>query len=149
MSCNKKIKYTCGNKVPSTCVFYNLEETIPEFSNLNGESCIVIEETTHDLYELIKSIKLSIDLDDFDKGCLDIDKVKDPYDKKDKYLVKDVLTALKNKVCAESSSGSDEQNIEWILNNLDYKCLVLPCNAKPKNLFQFFQLLIDKLCPNG
>lgn len=147
MNCKEKIKYTCGNKIPSTCVFYDLEETIPEFSNLNGESCIVIEETTHDLYELIKSIKLSADLTNFDKGCLDIDKVKDPYDKKDKYLIKDVLEALKDKVCNDSSGGSDLQNIEFILANLDYKCLVLPCNTKPKNLMQFFQLLIDKLCP--
>lgn len=146
MNCNKKIKYTCGNKIPSTCVFYDLEETIPEFSNLHGESCIVIEETTQDLYELIKSIKLSTDLDNFDKGCLDIDKVTDPYDKKEKYLIKDILAALRDKVCNDSSNSSEEQNIDWILNNLDYKCLVLPCDAKPKNLFQFLQLLIDYIC---
>ena len=149
MNCKPKIKHTCGTKISSACVFYNLDETIPEFSNLNGESCVTIEETTHDLYELIKSIKLSVDLDDFDKGCLDINKVRDPYDKKDKYLIKDILTALKDKQCNTSSGGSDNQNIEWILNNLDYKCLVLPCNTKPKNLFQFFQLLIDYMCQNG
>lgn len=146
MGCKQKIKHTCGNKVPSTCVFY--DKQVPEFSNLNEESCIVIEETTEDLYKLIESIKLSTDLGNFDKGCLDIQKVKDPYDKKDKFLIKDILTALKNKVCSDSSSSSDLQNIEFILENLDYKCLVLPCDTKPKNLFQFFQLIIDKLCEN-
>lgn len=147
MSCNKKIKYTCGTKVPSTCVFY--DKPIPKFSNLKDESCIVIEETTEDLYKLIESIKLSTDLKDFDKGCLDINKVNDPYNGKNVYLIKDILTALKNKACSDSSNGSEFQNIEFILENLDYKCLVLPCDTKPKNLLQFFQLIINYMCANG
>lgn len=143
MACNKKQKDTCGTKTPASCVYIDTE--VPEFSNLYDEPCkLVVEETTEDLYSLIESIKLSIDLKDFDKGCLDINKVKDPYDNTEKYLVKDILTALKNKVC--SSNSSEQQNIDFILENLDYKCLVLPCDSKPKNLFQFFQLLIDKHC---
>lgn len=143
MNCNSKIKFSCGTRTPSTCVFYDIE--IPEFSNLKTEQCVTIEETTEDLYKLIASLRESTDMTLFEKKCLDIDKKQDSYTEENVFLIKDVIQALQDKVCNPEES-SDHDNIEFILQNLDYNCLVLPCDTKPKNLFQFFQLLIDKIC---
>lgn len=148
MSCEKKIKNTCGTKVPAPCVKYELE--VPESSKLFEETCLTIEETTADIYEQIDSIKKSIDLSKFEKSCLEINKEKDPYSKEETFLIKDVLGALRDKACSDTKTEDGGQNnIDFILANLDYKCLVLPCDTKPGNLFQFFQLIIDKVCSNG
>ena len=143
MSCEKKIKNTCGVKTPAPCVKYELE--VPESSKLFEEGCKTIEETTADLYELVDSIKSSIDLSDFDKKCLEINKEKDSYTKENTFKIKDVLAALTAKQCNETVEG-ESQDIKEILANLDYKCLILPCDTKPGNLAQFFQLIINKLC---
>ena len=144
MGCEKKIKYTCGTKVPSPCVSYELD--VPDISKLNEETCVTVEETTEDIYKLLESIKKSIDLSKFDKGCLDIDTQKNSYSNENEFTVVDVLGALKNKVCNTTETNKDEDNIAFILENLDYKCLKTKCDTKPGNLFQFFQLLIDNIC---
>ena len=143
MCCGKKLKHTCGTKIPSTCVPYELE--VPEVSKLHEEKCLVVEDTTKDIYELLTSIKESINLENLDKSCLDIDKEKDSYTKENTFKVNDVLQALIHKGCG-SESSTESNDINFILQNLDYKCLNAECDTKPSNLFQFFQLLIDKIC---
>lgn len=144
-NCKRKPKNTCGDrKSNARCVFYDLP--IPEFSKLEDD-CVTIEETTEDLYKLAEWLKESIDLEDLDPSCLTLEKVNDKYygNKVKRYLVKDVLKELIQKNCNESVKG-DTNNINWVLENLDYKCLVFPCGPKPGSLLEFFQLLINKTC---
>lgn len=68
MSCNNKIKQTCGSKVYSACVPY--EKEIPEFSELSGEGCITVEDTTEDIYKHLKDLKEEIGLSSLGQLCL-------------------------------------------------------------------------------
>jgi hypothetical protein len=111
---------------------------------LDGEDCVVIEETTEDTYNLITWIKESIDLEDFDPDCLDIEKKEDSYNTdKTRYLVKDVLTALTERVC-DLETEVDEANDDTL--ELDFKCLVAPCGEQIGSLKDLLQTLINEIC---
>lgn len=145
-NCRQAPKHTCGDsRSNSKCVFYDLN--VPEYSDLYEDECpLVIEETTEDLYKLMTWVRESIDLKDFDKGCLDIESVKDSYNtKENRFLIKDVLSELIKKSCFEGSNGTSN-NIDFIIKNLDYKCLVDDCGETPGSLQQFLQLIINKIC---
>lgn len=137
-----KPKYTCGTRTNSKCVFYDLK--VPDYSNLIDEDCVVIEETTEDLYKLVSWLKESVDLEDFEDECLDLEKVKDTYKKdKNRFLVKDVLKELTSKICnlEESADDSNDDTLE-----LDFKCLVSACGEPISSLKDLLQALIDEVC---
>jgi hypothetical protein len=67
-NCGNKIKHTCSEKNYATCVYYELE--VPNFSNLVGEDCKTLEETTEDQYDILEGIKSEIDLSDLGEDCL-------------------------------------------------------------------------------
>lgn len=141
---NKK-KNTCGNRVPASCVFYDLN--VPEYSKLDKEECLVIEETTEDLYNLVTWIKESIDLKNFEKDCLEVDDVEDTYNKdKRRFLIKDVIIELKNKMCELEGRLSDDSDDTL---ELDFKCLVGPCGDPITSLKDLLQVLINKHCPEN
>ena len=65
--CNNKINQRC-EKLYAPCMSYELE--IPTFSDLYGKSCVSIEDTTKDLYEIVGEIKDEIDLSELGQLCL-------------------------------------------------------------------------------
>ena len=67
-NCGNKIKNTCAEKNYATCVYYELP--IPTFSDLNGEDCTTLEETTEDTYNILVGIKSEIDLQGLGQDCL-------------------------------------------------------------------------------
>ena len=152
MSCGNKLKYTCGeSKSNARCVFYDLK--VPEYSKLTEESCRTVEETTDDLYKLISWVRESVDLgDNFNPNCLDVTKIKDSYDKGvTRYLIKDIIVALVNKVCSLEKSlsltGGDSNSESKLISQLDLSCLGLDrCDNKPTNLVQLLQLMINTFC---
>ena len=145
-SCKNKPKNTCGDrKSNARCVFYDID--VPSYSKLDEEDCITIEETTEDLYKLVSWIRQSIGTSNFDAECLEIEKVPDTYVKNNnRFLLVDIVKELVKKQCTESESTNND--INNVLANLDYKCLVDECGVKPGNLKDFFQLLINYTCTN-
>lgn len=144
MGCENAPKYTCGDrKSNARCVFYDLP--VPEYSKLDEEDCVTIEETTEDIYKLVSWLKESIDTEDFEIECLEVDKVKDTYRKdNNRYLLVDIVKELVKKSC--SNNDKSDQSINNILSNLDYKCLVDDCGQKPGSLQELLQLIINKSC---
>lgn len=69
MGCDK-ITHRCGKKQNAVCVSY--ESGIPNFSNLNGQECVSIEETTNDTYSIISNIKSEINVSSLDLECLSV-----------------------------------------------------------------------------
>ena len=146
--CGDNKKFNCGERISSKCVFYS--KYFPEYTNLEDHECTTIEETAEDTYKLIDWIKESIDLEDYDPKCVDdVEKVEDVYFKnKNRYLVKNVVQSLTEKVCEleESFNTPNGNNQIDILANLDYKCLTGLCDPKPGSLQELFQILINEIC---
>lgn len=141
-NCGDMRKFTCGTKTQSICVHY--KGFVPEYSKLNKEDCVTIEETTEDNYKLISWIKESIDLKDFDPSCLNIDEKEDSYNEdKTRYLVKDVLTALTQRMC-ELEDEVEDANDDTL--ELDFKCLTAPCGDPIRSLKDLLQTLINEIC---
>ena len=141
-NCGDTRKFTCGTKTQSMCVHY--KGFIPKYSQLEKEDCVTIEETTEDNYKLISWIKESIDLKDFDPSCLNIDEKEDSYDDdKTRYLVKDVLTALTQRMC-ELEDEVEDANDDTL--ELDFKCLTAPCGDPITSLKDLLQTLINEIC---
>ena len=144
MSCGNKTKNTCGEKTYATCVYY--EKEVPTTSELNGEDCITIEETTEDLYNITTKISEQIDLSKLGKSC-DIEYVLDD----DKIIVKNVLLKYEEEICAlkdkveelETKNISEMLIADW---GLDLDCLELPCEATIATVKDLFQSLINKVC---
>ena len=88
-NCGNKIKHTCAEKNYAACVYYELD--IPEISSLHGQSCVTLEETTEDQYDLIEGIKSEIDLSALRQACID-------YDVNSK-TVKSVLLQYEQEIC--------------------------------------------------
>jgi hypothetical protein len=87
-NCGNKIKHTCAEKSYATCTYY--EKELPDFSKLpEAIGCPTIEDTTYELYNLIKEIKRETDLSDLGEKCID-------YDEK---LTKSVLLQLEQEIC--------------------------------------------------
>lgn len=143
-NCGKnKLKHKCGIKTPATCVFYELE--LPEISKLKIlEDCISIEDTTDDTYSLIKSVFQSIDTKDLGEKCLTYETTKSSYEPtKDVVLVNTVLLKFEDEICKikEILSDSADDSLE-----LDFKCLVSPCETTITSLKDLLQVLIDAVC---
>lgn len=139
MGCCDDRKNSCGIRTPAICVSY--KGYLPKYSKLE-ENCLTTEETTDDIYHLIDWIKESVDLKDYDPDCLDIDKVEDIYfEDKERFLIKDVLKKLTEKVCALE----DEHEVDDTLE-LDFKCLTSVCGDPITSLKDLLQTLIDEVC---
>lgn len=92
MGCNDQIKHRC-KKIYGKCVAY--EEEVPEFSSLNNQDCLNIEEVASDIYGILTSIKEDINLSDLDNDCLTL-----PTNK----TVKNVIQLLIDTICSQQST---------------------------------------------
>jgi hypothetical protein len=85
---NPKIKYGCETAFAS-CVTY--ETPLPDFSEIVG--CADLDETTTELYCLVKDIKTEIDLSELGEKCLTYTEVAG------KTFVKNALLKMEEEIC--------------------------------------------------
>src|SRR5690606_13744263 len=92
MSCTGKIKNTCGSsKTYAPCVYYELD--LPDFSTIE-EDCVTLEDTTSEIYNLIKDIREQLDLSDLGGDCLTY-----TLDSENRIVVKNALLKIEEKYC--------------------------------------------------
>jgi hypothetical protein len=92
MGCNDQIKHRC-KKVYGKCVAYELE--VPEFSSLNNQDCLNIEEVAEDIYNIIGAVKEEIDLSDLENQCLTLPGTP---------TVKNVVQLLIDTICTQQTT---------------------------------------------
>lgn len=147
MACGNKTKNTCGEKGYATCVYY--EKAVPDFSEL--EDCITLEETTEELYKIVKDLKEQVDLSAL--GNVDGCDVVYALDGDDRIVVKNVLLKYEEEICAlkakveelETKNISEMLIADW---GLDFPegCLTLPCDNSIATVKDLFQAIINKTC---
>lgn len=141
MGCGDKIKHTCGTRINSRCVSY--DGYIPEDSDLNGEDCITIEETTEDLYKTTDNITNSIDLSDLGDECIE-------YEEEEGIItVKEALKKHEEEICNlknNITSGSGNTDCCIDVNTIDTSCLEDLCGTGFSTPNDLIQTLIRKIC---
>ena len=134
--CNDNRKSRCANKIPAICVYYY--GYLPEYSELD-EECVVIEETTEELYKNQEFILQSIDTSKLVEDCIEYPRTDD-----DKILVVDILQKLQDEICDLKENVPENNGIN--ISGLDMKCLEdEPC-FNPNSLTGILQTMIDKIC---
>lgn len=140
MGCYNNRKFNCGEKVQSVCVHY--KGYLPEYSELDKD-CVVIEETTQELYENQEEILNAIDTSELGKDCIDFDEYKTDIDGVSKLQVKGVLEAYEKEICDLKNMIGDDNDDTL---SLDFKCLTTPCGDQITSLKDLIQVLIDEIC---
>lgn len=139
--CNKKISNTCGTKNYAPCIYYELE--LPDFSSIEDE-CVTIEDTTSDIYDLIKDIREQLDLSELGENCLTY-----TLDINNKIVVKNALLEIEEKYCELEEKVTELENI-GLCNisiedcELDLGTLVDSCDEVPQTLSELLQVLINQ-----
>lgn len=131
------LKYNCGDRRQNArCVLY--EGYIPNYSKLIDEDCITLEETTEELYKNQEEILKSIDTSKLGKECIDYSEFQETNILK----VNEALLTIEKEICnLKKNIDDDNSSLE-----LDFKCLVDPCNNNITSLNQLLQIMIDKIC---
>lgn len=100
MGCSK-VKHTCGSiKGFAKCIKY--EKEVPEFSELFGNDCKDIEQTTEDLYNTVNKIRQSTDVTGLLNGCITFTNPKTPAS---------VIEQLYLKICDLEQKLNDQQEL--------------------------------------
>ena len=142
MSCrNDKMKYRCGTYHLDECTTYSGD--LPEWSELQDETCVTLKESTEELYGKVTEIKDDIELTRF-SNCIDYNE-----EEVGKPKIDEVLTKHHELLCeilgTDMSKDVSPDISRW---GLDFKCLVDQCANPPSTLKQLLQLLINSVC-NG
>lgn len=133
-ACNNR-KYSCGEKISSICTIYDGE--LPEWSELNDEICVTIEETTEELYNQVADIKESLDTSNLGDSCLQ-------YPNNEDIKQKDANLVFEKTLCDLLEIVKDNTN-SVLACDLNYEGLVEECEDVPKNFCQFAQFILDEL----
>lgn len=133
-ACNNR-KYSCGEKISSICTIYDGE--LPEWSELNDEICVTIEETTEELYNQVADIKESLDTKNLGGACLQ-------YPNNEDIKQKDANLVFEKTLCDLLEIVKDNTN-SVLACDLNYEGLVEECEDVPKNFCQFAQFILDEL----
>lgn len=141
MTCISKRKHNCGTNINATCVIY--EGYLPEDSELLDEGCVVIEETTEELYKMVEEIEDNIDLSDLGNSCIDYEE-----EEVGEIKVKEALVKFEEEICDIKDQlenlPSDTTGIN--VDNIDTSCLVDPCGTGLNSPDDILQAIITKLC---
>lgn len=133
-TCNNR-KYSCGDKMSSICTMY--EGELPNWSELNNELCVTIEETTEELYKQVSEIKENLDTSNLGEACLQ-------YPNNENIKQKDVNLVFEKTLCDLLGIVKDSSN-SILACDLNYEGLVEECDDIPKNFCQFAQFILDEL----
>lgn len=141
MACDNKIKNTCGDNIYATCV--DFEGTLGKNTKIE-DSCVTIEETTEDLYEITDEIIEGLDTSELGQNCM-------TYPLNDGIiLTKTVLKVHEEKICEleqKITTLNDLENVDitgW--TGLDLSCLNGVCNTPPQTLGELLQVLTENAC---
>lgn len=139
MSCSGyKYNDTCKPTM-ATCV--EVEQTFPSISSLSGQTCSDLDTVLEDIYDLIENN--TVDMTQYDKGCLDYSPLSDSQIKPI-----NVLNKLTEELCTLKTTVAGIDSVD--ISDLDYSCLGTtdPCGnpVSISNLKDLLQLLIDKHC---
>lgn len=110
---------------------------LPEWSELNDEICVTIEETTEELYNQVADIKESLDTSNLGGSCLQ-------YPNNEDIKQKDANLVFEKTLCDLLEIVKDNTN-SVLACNLNYEGLVEECEDVPKNFCQFAQFILDEL----
>lgn len=133
---NNKIKCNCGTRQNARCVYY--DGYLPKYSKLD-EECVNIDETTEELYQNQEKILNSIDLTKLGEKCVDYSEFQE-----DEVLkVNEALLTIEKEICNLKNITKDNDNSPL---DLDFKCLVDPCDNTISSLNQLLQIIIDNIC---
>jgi hypothetical protein len=138
--CNK-IKQTCGESLPATCVKYRTE--LPSFSSI--EQCDVrVEETIEELYDLVGELREETNLSALGDSCLEYVQVGG------KNIVKNVLLKYETEICDLKTRVTELEN-ERLCNmsiegcNFDLGDLVSQCDTPIVNVKDLIQAILTKI----
>lgn len=142
--CNDKIKNSCGNrKNYATCIYY--ESDVPDWSELKDETCVVIEETTQELYNKLTEIINNIDVSGFETDCDNITILKEGGVITIKSLLQTYLNLFETILCPNTSKG-EPNDIDVSGWGLDLSCYSDVCNNEIKYLSQLLISMTEKQC---
>lgn len=115
--CHDKIKLKCGTKNFAPCVEY--QSYVSPKTKLTQTTCLSLEDTTKDLYELIDEIKTEIDLSLITATCGTLPTLKN---------VKTLIQYLINRDCAQQVQidALIAQNLTQASQILDLQANVCP-----------------------
>lgn len=95
--CENKVKQNCGTVVYGSCVRY--EKEVNTQSELDGLSCISIEETTQDIYNQLSIILGKLDMSSIENDCIVFSEPRTPIS---------VIKQLLDKLCSLESIVSSQ-----------------------------------------
>lgn len=146
-SCNSctKVKYTCGEVKTSAYCTYIDKNLLPEWSELKDEDCLVVYETTKELYNEVDKLKKEIEIKE-SPSCFD-------YNKNDDGKIT-IKTALETIIEKAGLCGSTPKNNESNYGNvnggsnycyIDYKGLIPqePCMKEAKSICEHIQNIVN------
>ena len=133
-TCNDRKNY-CGDKMSSICTIY--EGELPNWSELNEEICVTIEETIEELYNEVSEIKENLDTSNLGGACLQ-------YPNNENIKQKDANFAFEKNICDLLEIVKDNTN-SVLACELNYEGLVEECDDIPKNFCHFAQFILDEL----
>ncbi len=136
-NCNK-IKNTCaGNKIQASCVDY--EGIVNTNSSLDVEDCLVLSETTEDIYKQLEEINLSA----LGNECLTYVETEEG-----RVIVKNVLLKFEEKICellAEVETLKNDPLCNKKIDScIDVTGMVDACDQPVETWGQWAQLITNK-----
>lgn len=143
MNCKNKTKYTCASTSYATCTMAEVTPNIQ--SELSGEDCLDINQTTQDIYSQIESILDQSDLSGLGQNC-DLNYTLE----EGKLFIKNALLAQEAEICSLRNRVQELETID-ICNksivdcNFDFGTLTDQCNAQPATMGAVIQVILDKL----
>lgn len=138
MGCYDKKKLTCGTKQFAPCVYYENPD-IPEWSDLAGENCVTLDDTTTDIYHHLDEIYDNIDLTELGNDCIDYNE-EEPGNIK----VKEALKKFEELLCVIQEQLPEPTTF---CTDLDYGTLVDSCEVAPNinSQCEFNQFMLDQI----
>lgn len=140
MACDDKVKLTCGEVFPATCV--DFEGDLGANTKITDD-CVTIEETTEDLYEITDEIISDLDTSELGTLCI-------TYPLEDGLIKpKNVFKQLEEEICnlqTQLGTATDLENLDITGWSIDLECLSDACNDPITTLGGLLQALVTKVC---
>lgn len=144
MNCSQhKRKHECLGKTPAACVLY--QGKLPDYSKLKEETCVVTEETTEELYDLVTELRELINLDKFEKKCLELTP------EGEKLKLHEILNGIVDKLCKveerlkDLAGDTPNKQLNFDISKIDTSTLVDACGEPITTLEQLFTALLKKV----
>lgn len=142
MACNDNASNVCINSILSNCVDY--KGKLGNNTTITKE-CVNQTDVNEDLYTITDSVIENQDTSQLGNLCI-------TYPVTDgKILLKSVFETNEQEICdlknrVQALEDADFGNLDITGFNLDFACLVDPCEDPITNLKQLLQIMINQIC---